>query len=116
MSKVVSVYSEEIVFDTGHRLHSDHQSDCCEHHWLSMNDLTILDFEGLHFDLSRDDFFERVEDYGIRMISTDGRVVPIPGYGRNNGYYGTDLTLVVDDADGKTIHSIDISECQDIKE
>ena len=116
MSKVVSVDSEEVVFDTGHRLYSDHQSDCCESHYLSMSDITVEDFKGMEFDLEGTNFFERVEDYGIRLISTDGRVVPIPGYGYNNGYYGTDLTLVVDDADGKSIHRIDISECQDIKE
>lgn len=116
MSRVVSVDNEEITFDTGHRLYSDHVSDCCESHWLCMNDLTVSDFEGMNFDLSRDDFFERVEDYGIRLLSTDGRVVPVPGYGNNNGYYSADLTLVIDDADGKTVHRIDITECQDITE
>ena len=115
MSKVIAVDNDVITFDTGHSLYSEHASDCCESHYLSMSDITVEDFKGMELDLEGTNFFERVEDYGIRLISTDGRVVPIPGYGHNNGYYSAELTLVVNNAEGKTIHTIDISECQDIE-
>lgn len=114
MSKVILVDSDFIDFDTGHRLLSEHTSDCCEHHYLSMANLDVRDFEGMDFDLDRTDFFERVEDFGIRLVATNGYAIPIPGYGSNNGYYSSDLNLVVIDADGKTVWDIDISECQEI--
>lgn len=114
MSRVIEVGSDDITFNTGHRLFSEHSQDCCESHYLSMNDLTVRDFEGMDFDLTREDFFERVEDFGIRLVATNGQAVPIPGYGSNNGYYGTNIDLIVVDADGRRIHDIDISECQDI--
>lgn len=116
MSKVIAVDNDVITFDTGHSLYSEHESACCESHYLSMSDITVEDFKGMVFNLEGSDFFERVEDYGIRLISTDGRVVPIPGYGNNNGYYSAELALVVNNVEGKTIHNIDISECQDIVE
>lgn len=50
--KVVALDSDEITFDNGVKLYSNHDQDCCENHYLSMSDLTIDDFKGLEFDLS----------------------------------------------------------------
>ena len=110
--KVIKVDSDVIYFENGVKLYSDHDQDCCEHHYLSMNDLTIADFDGLEFDLSNDDFFERIEDYGIALKPINGFPVRIPGYGSNNGYYGSNIDLIV--TDGKGIKKVyDISECQE---
>ena len=54
------------------------------------------DFDGLIFNLSNDDFFERIE-----------------GYGFNNGYYSSDLTLVVSNTN--YVRKYDISDCQYIQ-
>jgi len=51
--KVVEVLSEGIKFNDGTILKSDHDSDCCEHHWLAFDELSIDDFEGLVFDISK---------------------------------------------------------------
>lgn len=109
--KVVSVDDESLVFDNGLILSSYHESACCESHYLSFSDLRLQDFEGLEFDLSTDKFFERVEDYGIRLLPINGHPVSIPGYGRNNGYYSSDLNLTL--SDGRTF---DVSECQVISD
>ena len=109
--KVVSIKDNIIVFDNGVKLFSYHDQDCCEHHDLEMNDLTLCDFDGLEFDLTNDNFFNRIEDYGIELVPTKGHSVKIPGYGYNNGYYSSQMDLVLE-KEGKYIKRYDISECQ----
>jgi hypothetical protein len=111
--KVVEVDSESLIFDNGVRLYSNHDTDCCESHWLCFNDLSLEDFEGLEFDLSNDSFFERVNGYGIALKPIFGHPVRVPGYGSNNGYYSDQLELIVSNGNDFT-NTFDISECQDI--
>jgi hypothetical protein len=87
--KVIKVESESIIFENGFKLFSNHDADCCETHYLKFEDLTLSDFEGLEFDLSGDDFFKRIEGYGIELIPIHGHSVRIPGYASNNGYYSS---------------------------
>jgi len=108
--KVVKIDSDSLVFDNGIVLSSYHSQDCCESHELSLEDLTLSDFEGLEFDLTNDDFFERIEDYGIALKPINGHPVRIPGYGSNNGYYSSDLSL---ELTGNGFNkNYDISDCQ----
>lgn len=109
--KVVKVGDDYIEFDNGVILESYHASDCCEHHYLCMSDLTMDDFDGLEFDLTNDNFFKRIEDYGIELVPIHGHTVKIPGYGSNNGYYSSNLSLVISDNKGFS-KTYDISECQ----
>jgi hypothetical protein len=112
--KVTKVNAEYIEFENGVRLLSEHSQDCCESHYLNLSDLKLEDFDGLTFDLSNDDFFKRVPDYGIELIPTLGFPVRIAGNGYNNGYYSSQLDLVL--TDGKTFNkSYDITECQTIE-
>lgn len=108
---VVEVKQDYILFSDGSKLYSEHDQDCCESHFLSMSDLGVKDFEGLKFNLEKD-FFKRIVDYGIELIPTLGHSVKIPGYGSNNGYYSSNLTLVLERPKG--IESFDISDCQEI--
>jgi hypothetical protein len=108
--KVVEV-SEGLVFDDGTQLYSHHVGDCCEQHYLDFEHINLSEFEGLEFDLSNDNFFERVPDYGIRLIPTNGHPVSIPGYGYNNGYYSDNLTLEISFPD-KGNKTYDITDCQ----
>lgn len=100
-------------FENGIILCSDHYQDCCEWHYLSFKDLYLDDFNGLEFDLTNDDFFERIPDYGIALKPKNGHSIKIPGYGSNNGYYSSNLTLVIEDSTGKIIKEYDITECQE---
>lgn len=110
-TKVVKITSDEIEFDNGIKLYSEHESDCCEQHYLSFEDLNFNDFEDLEFDLTGDLFFNRIEDYGIELIPLNGRSVRIPGYGYNNGYYSSKLSLHLSNG-----RSFDISDCQVIND
>ena len=110
--KVIQINSNSLTFDNGIVLTSEHDTDCCESHSLSLSDLDMSDFEGLRFDLSKDDFFERIPDYGIALKPINGHPIRIPGYGSNNGYYSSNLSLSLYKHDfSKTF---DITECQDI--
>jgi len=113
-AKVTKIYSDGVEFDNGMQLYSDHEPDCCETHYLDFEDLTLADFEGLEFDLTSRDFFERVDGYGIALKPLAGHPIRVPGYGYNNGYYSSQLDLVLTDGKGFSV-IFDISECQDIK-
>lgn len=113
--KVISIKDDMIMFESDVILYSDHVKDCCENHWLSMNDLTISDFEGLEFDLTNDNFFRRIEGYGIELIPIKGHSIKIPGYGSNNGYYSSNLDLILENQ--KDFEKrYNISDCQVIKD
>jgi len=113
MAKVIYVDEDILRFDDGSELYSDHDQDCCEHHYLSFKDLSLDDFQGLDFNLDSEDFFEKVEDFGIRLLPVNGQPIGVPGYGYNNGYYSANLTLILSTKDGDK--EFDIIECQDIK-
>lgn len=112
--KVIKINSFSLEFDNGMILSSEHEQDCCEQHYLSLSDLTLDDFDGLEFDLSNDYFFERIEEYGIALKPIKGYPVRIPGYGTNNGYYSSNLSLVISNTDGYGVFKqYDITECQE---
>jgi hypothetical protein len=103
-----------IEFEGGVKLYSYHESDCCETHELCLGDLTLEEFNGLEFDLTGDDFFKRIPDYGIELIPIYGRSVKIAAHGWNNGYYSDQLEIVIEQ-DGKEIKRYDITDCQTIE-
>lgn len=109
------VNNDGIMFTDGNYLTSEHQSDCCEHHYISFENLDIKDFEGLVFNLSTDKFLERIDGYGIALHPIAGLPIRVPGYGYNNGCYGTNIDLVLNNK-GNTIKTWDVSECQVIIE
>lgn len=110
--KVVKIENDELVFNDGTRLLSNHEQDCCEWHYLDFGDLDITDFDRLEFDLTNDNFFNRVEDFGIELKPIKGHAVRVAGYGSNNGYYSSNIDLIIADANGNTVKSYDVSECQ----
>ena len=113
-TKVISI-GDGIKFDNGMCLIDYHDQDCCESHYLDINELDIREFDGLEFDLSNDNFFARIDGYGIALLPTNGHPVRIAGHGHNNGYYSSDLQLNLV-FNGDIVKSFNISECQDISE
>lgn len=110
--KVVKI-DDGIQFSDGSILWSHHDTDCCESHYLDFDHIKLDDFDGLEFDLSDDNFFERIEDYGIALIPVNGHPVRIPGYGSNNGYYNSELHLILENTNNKSTREFDISDCQE---
>ena len=110
-TKVTQVNADFILFEDGSKLYSDHDHDCCENHYINWKDLSLKDFEGLEFDLSNDNFFTAIPGYGIALNPIKGHPVRVAGYGENNGYYSTNLTLVLEQ---KQTRKFDVTNCQDI--
>ena len=108
---VTAISDETLHFSDGSEMYSDHDTECCEHHYLDTSNLTLDEFKGLEFDLTSDTFFERVPDYGIRLVPLNGHPISIPGYGDNNGYYSNHLDLVVN-FPNQTQRIYNITECQ----
>lgn len=113
--KVVKVGPNGIDFENGVILWSDHEIDCCEYHYLSFDDLTMADFKELEFDLTGNNFFKKIPNYGIELIPIHGHSVKIAGHGENNGCYSDQLELIITQ-NGKEIKRYDITECQDVIE
>lgn len=111
--KIIKINEDALIFENGIILFSDHEQDCCEHHYLSMEDLTMEDFKDLKFDLSNHNFFRKIENYGIELIPIRGHSIRIPGYGTNNGYYSSNLRLCLTDYN-QFNRRYDISNCQTI--
>ena len=111
--KVISIDDASLTFDNGVVLYSNHDSYCCESHYLSLKDLMISDFGELEFDISSDNFFERIDGFGIALKPLNGHPVRIPGYGYNNGNYSSHLDLILK---GEGFYkTYDVSECQVIE-
>ena len=63
--------------------------------------------------MENDDFFERIPDYGIALRPINGHPVRIPGYRDNNGYYSSNLDLILTNTDGRGVFKeYNITECQ----
>jgi hypothetical protein len=113
-TKILKIENDVIYFENGLTLSSDHQSDCCESHYLDFKELKEEDFKDLEFDLSNDEFFTRIPDYGIQLNATNNFPLRIPGYGYNNGYYSDQLDLILtNNKDFRKIYNI--TECQVIE-
>jgi hypothetical protein len=118
MAKVIKVAHEDVFFDNGMVMTSAHDQDCCEHHYLCFAEAEGLlgaDIPIDNLEHRFDTFFEKVEGYGIRLLAKDQHPIAVPGYGDNNGYYGTNIDLIVM-KDNKVIFCQDVSDCQNISD
>lgn len=109
------------------QMYDYHENNCCEEHFIDWKYGLDQMTDEMKFTVNTNNYYngfiEKVEDYGIRIIPNPGTGHPIafPGYGYNNGFYSTDIILVVVvfDKNSNTIFlkdELDISECQDITE
>jgi hypothetical protein len=113
--KCLGLVNGELKFENNVSMFDIHDQDCCESHYLSYDNLTSKDFEGLEFNLSNDDFIEGVDGSGIRLKPLNNHPIFIPGYGSNNGYYSSELTLIIA-KNNEIVREIDITDFQDISE
>ena len=115
ITKIKTISDDKIIFENGYKLYSHHEQDCCERHYLDFEHIEKDDYKDLEFDLSNDNFFTRIPDYGVQLNALNNFPLRIPGYGYNNGYYSSMLTLIlVDDKNNEKTY--DISDCQEIRD
>lgn len=94
---------------------SDHQSDCCEWHYLDF-DSTKQDFETAQQFLTKVDMIDisRVEGawINIRMYDWEKEFcIHVPWRWSNNWYYGDNIELIVK-LPYWEVKTYDVSECQ----
>lgn len=114
--KIVQIVEDKIVFDNGYILEQYHWQDCCERvyaDFLVLNDYNLSTVTGKTIKITDIDFEENIanliqgiEDVGFNMISKIGERFFVPCYNEQNGYYSSNLKLI--------LNKKRKSECMDI--
>ena len=103
--KILYITDEKIIFDNGYILKYYHQQDCCENVYADfeiLNTYNLSTKTGKEINIKEIDFeediphlIEGIKDTGFNMISKIGEKFFIPCYNEQNGYYGSDLELIL---------------------
>lgn len=123
--RIKEIFATEVIFDDGSILTSEHRPDCCENHYIDFSNLALCNLDVVtgetiniyerEFDFSNRINFGRVDGVGVLLYDTKGSKYLCNGYGYNNGYYSTDIDLVLKAPNGEVAYLYDVSECQDIE-
>lgn len=116
--KIIKIEDEKIKFDNDNELTYLHQQDCCESVYADFDILKTYNVStktGKNINIKEIDFCENLNELiegiiacGFNMISKIGEKFFIPCYNIQNGYYSSDLKLVLQKNDKKEI--MDISD------
>lgn len=117
--KILYITDEKIIFDNGYILKYYHQQDCCENVYADfeiLNTYNLSTKTGKEINIKEIDFeedmrhlIEGIKDTGFNMISKIGEKFFIPCYNEQNGYYGSNLELILIKND-RIYESFNISE------
>lgn len=116
--KIVKIEEEKIKFDNGYELQYYHEQCCCEHVYadfsvletynLSVKTGKIIDIKEIDFEEHLEYLVQGIKGQGFNIISKIGEKFFVPCYNSQNGYYSSDLELIL--CKDKIKESIDISE------
>lgn len=116
--KIKEINEKNIIFDNGYKLEYYHEQDCCEMVYADFEVLKSYNVStktGKNIKIEEIDFSESlreiavgVEKMGFNMISKIGEKFFIPCYNDQNGYYSSDLELIL--YKEKTKETMDISK------
>lgn len=111
--KIVKVEEERIIFDNGSVLESYHEQDCCENHYVDFTSINDQGFENENFPEQLRDIISteadplEVDEWGEFNISSffnikdkQGNKYTLTIYNSNNGYYSTDVSLILTHKNG----------------
>ena len=87
--KIIEITEVDITFDNGNRIWFDHKQDCCEHNYA---DFKQIDDLALEQEFDEDLKFESCPNSGFRF-GNEGRMVFVPCYSSQNGYYSTWINI-----------------------
>ena len=117
--KIEKINDCGIIFNNGTKLSHYHRQDCCENvyaDWEYLKQYNVLPSTGETisiYDIEFDDSITNNIDYeknmGIKLISKTGDKWFIPCYNEQNGYYSSNLSLIIEFEDKPTI-TIDITD------
>lgn len=116
--KIKQIDEDEIIFDNNYKLKCYHEQDCCESVYADFEMLKNYNVSvktGKNIKIKEIEFVETLEllidgvpGAGFNIISIIGEKFFIPCYNEQNGYYSSNLELILDK--GKTQEIMDISE------
>lgn len=104
--KIIKIDYDGLVFDNGTIVSHYHSQDCCENvyaDWASLKDQGLEDVE------FNDVVIEKVAGSGFRLVAANKNAYFVPCYNYQNGYYSSNLTLIIK-SNGE-IKEISISDC-----
>jgi len=120
--KIVVIEDEKIIFDDGTFVMSQHKQDDWEWHWADFSVLEnyninpktgdVIDIRDIEFPNDIQKGIKLVRGEGFNLVSSDGAKFFIPCYASNNGYYDTNLKLVIKRRGVGKERIIDIENCQ----
>lgn len=90
---ITTLGDEKIIFDNGKEMTYYHEQDCCESVWADFH--AIKDDFGFEYKFEEPLLFEAVEGFGFRF-GNPGKMVSVPCYDQQNGYYSSNLTICYD--------------------
>lgn len=116
--KIIKIDEDRIEFDNGYTLTYYHNQDCCENVYadfknMQVNNLIItekIDVSKYEFSEELLDNIECIKDVGFNLITKDGIKILVSCYNSQNGYYSSDLELILTKNNGVSERK-DISDC-----
>lgn len=93
--RIQEITHEYILFDNGNKITFDHDQDCCEWNYA---DFKAID-EELIYNMKFDEnlTFEAVQHDGFRFGSHPLRMIFVPCYSEQNGYYTDEIDIYYND-------------------
>lgn len=115
--KIKEIKEDGIIFDNGYELEYYHEQDCCEHVYADFDILSnynlstkigkTINIKEIDFKEELEELIEGIQEQGFNMVSKIEEKFFVPCYNEQNGYYSSELELIL--RKGKTKEIIDIS-------
>lgn len=116
--KIKSINENNIIFDNDYKLEAFHDQDCCEEVYADFSVLqtyNVSNITGKTINIREIDFEENlnklvkgIEGQGFNLISKIGENFFVPCYNEQNGYYSSNLELILHK--NKNTETLDITD------
>lgn len=88
--KIKTINEDMIIFDNGNIITFGHEQDCCEDNYADFPQIDDI-ARNWKFDENLD--FEPVEGFGFKFGNLPNKMVFVPCYSDQNGYYSSDIDI-----------------------
>lgn len=103
--KIKEINEDYLLFDNGYKLEAYHEQDCCENVYADfemLKDYNVSTKTGKSINIRDIDFEENLDnlilgllEQGFNMVSKIGEKFFVPCYNSQNGYYSSNLDLIL---------------------
>jgi len=89
--RIAEIKYDYILFTNGDKITFYHGQDCCEKVYANFQEIDDI---AMDYEFNEPLVFEEVKDYGFRF-GNKGKMVSVPCYNVQNGYYSDDLDILL---------------------